>query len=44
MPKETDEVALEQAARITKELMRANPGTRFGFRMKRRGLEERLRR
>jgi 7-cyano-7-deazaguanine tRNA-ribosyltransferase len=42
VPEEADEAALEQAARITKELMKANPGARFGFRMKRRGLEERL--
>ena len=34
VPEEADEAALEQAARITKELMRANPGARFSFRMK----------
>jgi len=44
VPEEADEAALEQAARITKELMRANPGARFSFRMKRRELEERLER
>ena len=42
VPEEADEAALDQAAKITKQLMRANPGARFGFRMKRTGIEERL--
>lgn len=42
VPEDADEAALDQATRITKELMRANPGARFGFRMKRTELEERL--
>jgi 7-cyano-7-deazaguanine tRNA-ribosyltransferase len=42
VPDEADGAALEQAARITRKLMEANPEARFGIRMKRAGLEERL--
>jgi 7-cyano-7-deazaguanine tRNA-ribosyltransferase len=42
VPEEADEATLGQAVRITKELMRANPEARFSFRMKRRGMKERL--
>ncbi|MDD4652109.1 MAG: tRNA guanosine(15) transglycosylase TgtA [Methanothrix sp.] len=43
VPEEADGAAIEQAVSIAKELMRANPGARFSFRMKREGMEERLR-
>jgi len=43
VPEEADGAALDQAVRITKELMRTNPGARFGFRMRREGLDERMR-
>jgi 7-cyano-7-deazaguanine tRNA-ribosyltransferase len=42
VPEEADDAALEQAARITKELMRANARAKFAFRMRRKELEERL--
>jgi len=44
VPEEADEGAIEQAVRIAKDLMKANPEAKFSFRMKRRGLEELMRR
>ncbi|MDD2754456.1 MAG: tRNA guanosine(15) transglycosylase TgtA [Methanothrix sp.] len=44
VPEEADSAALEQAARITRELMRVNPGAKFRFRLKNREMEELLRR
>jgi 7-cyano-7-deazaguanine tRNA-ribosyltransferase len=43
VPEEADGAAIEQAVRITKELMRANTEARFSFRMRRKGIEERMR-
>jgi len=43
VPEEADGAALDQAVRIAKELMRANPGARFSFRMRREGIEEKMR-
>jgi len=43
VPEEPDWAAIEQAVKIAKELMRANPGARFGLRMKRHEIEERMR-
>lgn len=43
VPEEADEAALEQAVKIAKELMRANPEARFSFRMRREKIQERLR-
>jgi 7-cyano-7-deazaguanine tRNA-ribosyltransferase len=42
VPEEADSAAQEQAVKIAKELMRANPEARFSFRMKREGMEELL--
>ncbi len=44
VPEKADCSALEQAARITREMMRANPGAKFRFRLKNREMEELLRR
>jgi 7-cyano-7-deazaguanine tRNA-ribosyltransferase len=43
VPEEADGAAIEQAVRIAKELMRANPEARFSFRMREEGMQERLR-
>ncbi|MFA6373902.1 MAG: hypothetical protein WCW68_14885, partial [Methanothrix sp.] len=44
VPEEADNAALDQALKITKDLIRANPGAEFRFRLKNRELEELLRR
>ncbi|MCK9442688.1 MAG: hypothetical protein M0Q13_14860 [Methanothrix sp.] len=42
VPEEADDAAMKQALKITKELIRANPGAKFRFRLKNRELEELL--
>jgi 7-cyano-7-deazaguanine tRNA-ribosyltransferase len=42
VPEEADDAALRQAVRITKGLMRANPGARFSFRMMNKEQEDLL--
>jgi 7-cyano-7-deazaguanine tRNA-ribosyltransferase len=42
VPEDADDAALDQAVKITKQLVRANPGARFTFRLKIGNLGERL--
>jgi len=42
VPEEADSTAIDQAVKITKELIRANPEARFTFRLKICDLGERL--
>jgi 7-cyano-7-deazaguanine tRNA-ribosyltransferase len=42
VPEEADDAAIHQAARNTRELIKANPEARFSFRLKTRDFEERL--
>ncbi len=42
VPEEADDAAIHQAARNTRELIKANPEARFSFRLKIRDFEERL--
>jgi hypothetical protein len=42
VPEEADDAATKQALKITKDLIRANPGAEFRFRLKNRELEELL--
>jgi 7-cyano-7-deazaguanine tRNA-ribosyltransferase len=42
VPEEADGGAIEQAVRNAKELMKANPEAKFSFRMRREGIEERM--
>jgi hypothetical protein len=42
VPEDADDVAKDRAVKITKELIRANTGARFSFRLKIADLAERL--
>jgi 7-cyano-7-deazaguanine tRNA-ribosyltransferase len=42
VPEEADDAATKQALKITKDLIKANPGAKFRFRLKNRELEELL--
>ena len=42
VPEEADDAAIDQAVKITRELIKANPEARFTFRLKIRDFEERL--
>jgi 7-cyano-7-deazaguanine tRNA-ribosyltransferase len=44
VPQKADDAAIEQAAKNTRTLIKANPGAEFSFRLKNRQLEELLRR
>jgi 7-cyano-7-deazaguanine tRNA-ribosyltransferase len=44
VPEEADDAAMNQALKITKDLIKANPGAKFCFRLKNREMEELLRR
>jgi 7-cyano-7-deazaguanine tRNA-ribosyltransferase len=44
VPKVADDVATKQGLKITKELIKANTGAKFSFRLKNRVLDEQLRR
>jgi 7-cyano-7-deazaguanine tRNA-ribosyltransferase len=44
VPEDADDAAMKQALKITKDLIRANPGAKFRFLLKNREREEQLRR
>jgi 7-cyano-7-deazaguanine tRNA-ribosyltransferase len=43
VPEDADDAAMKQALKITKDLIRANPGAKFCFRLKNGEMEEPLR-